>query len=246
MADQPRHPKGTPDGGKFAETGRAKSRQVLTESAPDEFDIDEKDAAIAYLMRDGNLLVPASRYGRDTETCAQVAWEVASVVASETGSPITKESLDDDMSMVVNDSSEVEELLSDYDPKWESTSYEDSDDPEPPSLDSNRRYRGHEFLPKRLSKCIPGLYATENVPLRDKPLHARFFAGRADWYIAEYDPQTGEAFGYADLGLGYPEWGYIDMAELESSRGSWGLVERDRDWDTTPAGAIMDKHEERR
>jgi hypothetical protein len=36
------------------------------------------------------------------------------------------------------------------------------------------------------------------------------------------------AFGLCDLGQGFPELGYVSLAELEGLRGKWGLlIERD-------------------
>ena len=36
---------------------------------------------------------------------------------------------------------------------------------------------------------IPRLYDTEHIPLRDKIIHAHFWIGNTDFYIAEYDGQ---------------------------------------------------------
>jgi hypothetical protein len=49
------------------------------------------------------------------------------------------------------------------------------------------------------------------------------------WLITEIDPEEPElAFGLCDLGLGYPELGYISLEEIRSLRGLLGLpVERD-------------------
>ena len=33
---------------------------------------------------------------------------------------------------------------------------------------------------------IPRLYATENVPAKDKIIHMHFFLASSDWYIAEF------------------------------------------------------------
>ncbi len=66
---------------------------------------------IAYLMADGNLRVPCSRYGRNTEECAPVAWRVAYLCAKEQGEPITREALDHAMSMVVNDHDDVRDIV---------------------------------------------------------------------------------------------------------------------------------------
>jgi len=68
---------------------------------------------------------------------------------------------------------------------------------------------------------IPPLYATESTAGEDKVVCARLFAlaSAATWYIAEFDPEEGVAFGYADLGdPNCAEWGYVSIAELESLR----------------------------
>ena len=51
----------------------------------------------------------------------------------------------------------------------------------------------------------------------------------ATWLLTEIDPDDHDhAFGLCDLGLGYPELGYVSLAELASVRGRLGLpVERD-------------------
>ena len=66
--------------------------------------------------------------------------------------------------------------------------------------------------------------------------------GAATWYITEYDPKTGEAFGLCDLGhenyLGYAELGYVSIPELQAVKGPMGIgLEIDLYWneDTTLA-----------
>jgi hypothetical protein len=51
----------------------------------------------------------------------------------------------------------------------------------------------------------------------------------ATWLLTEIDPDDLErAFGLCDLGLGFPELGYVSLAELATVRGPLGLaVERD-------------------
>ncbi len=63
----------------------------------------------------GNLQVPCSRYGTDTETCAVVAASVALIYADATGDPVTTDSLDHIMGLVVNDHDDIEYLLDNYD-----------------------------------------------------------------------------------------------------------------------------------
>ena len=51
----------------------------------------------------------------------------------------------------------------------------------------------------------------------------------ATWLISELDPDYPDRlFGLCDLGFGYPELGYVSLAELSALRGPLGLpVERD-------------------
>jgi hypothetical protein len=72
---------------------------------------------------------------------------------------------------------------------------------------------------REVLRRIPGLYQTEEIPLRDKPIYLHFFIGGCDWYVAEYDGHD-LFFGYAilnsDTELG--EWGYISFEELRRIR----------------------------
>lgn len=46
----------------------------------------------------------------------------------------------------------------------------------------------------------------------------------ATWLLSEIDPDDEDrAFGLCDLGLGYPELGYVSLSELTSVRGRLGL-----------------------
>jgi hypothetical protein len=53
--------------------------------------------------------------------------------------------------------------------------------------------------------------------------------GAATWLISEADPDDPDrVFGLCDCGVGYPELGYVSLAELSALRGPLGLpVERD-------------------
>lgn len=47
--------------------------------------------------------------------------------------------------------------------------------------------------------------------------HLYFNWHPAEWLISEIDPENpGIAFGLCDLGMGFPEMGYIDLQELKS------------------------------
>ena len=65
--------------------------------------------------------------------------------------------------------------------------------------------------------CIPRLYETEHIPLKDKLIYLHFFIGGCDWYISEFDGDD-LFFGYAILNVDTDnsEWGYISFAELKS------------------------------
>lgn len=67
--------------------------------------------ALEFLRRDGNLRVPCSRYGGDTFSCAPTAYRLAELIADATGEPITEESLDRAMGLVVNNHDDVAYLL---------------------------------------------------------------------------------------------------------------------------------------
>jgi hypothetical protein len=72
---------------------------------------------IAYLTRNGqdnHLQVPCSRYGRNTRECAPVAWRLAYILARETGEPITEDTLDHAMGLVVNDHDDVAYVIRTY------------------------------------------------------------------------------------------------------------------------------------
>lgn len=50
------------------------------------------------------------------------------------------------------------------------------------------------------------------------------------WLITELDPEQPDiAFGLCDLGMGFPELGYVSIEEITSVKNKFGLsVERDR------------------
>lgn len=72
------------------------------------------EQATAYLLRDGNGATPVSRYGRDTAECAPVAVAAARILAQVLGEPLTPETLDFTMGLVVNDSDDPAYLIDAY------------------------------------------------------------------------------------------------------------------------------------
>ena len=99
----------------------------------------------------------------------------------------------------------------------------------------NRKFRGHDFY-QGLDN-LPRLYETEDIPTGDKLIGAHFFISAANWWIIEFDPETGRAFGYANIMGGgvYGEWVYVHIPELEAlTTKTLGVVERDLYWKTKP------------
>jgi len=89
----------------------------------------------------------------------------------------------------------------------------------------------------------------------------RYFARDCDWWVCEYDPATGTAFGYARLHGDdtNAEWGYVNLPELEAlhqqgsiTRTDTGrlrllprlIVERDLHWTprTVREAQLPDRH----
>ena len=103
--------------------------------------------------------------------------------------------------------------------------------PVSPFTDTLRKRRGHDFYPRDIASWPP-LYANENTPLAEVPFSAHYFVGGADWYVSEVDQETGEAFGYADLGVGAGEFGYFSLPEMEAVVAQkFFVVERDLDFE---------------
>ena len=78
-------------------------------------------------------------------------------------------------------------------------------------------------------KSLPPVGSTDTVK-GDLPAVYVFIPGSAaTWVIWEYNEEYQEGFGMADLGLGFPELGYVSVEELESLKGPLGLpVEIDK------------------
>lgn len=94
-----------------------------------------------------------------------------------------------------------------------------------------------KLITKAIAKKIPALYANGSKDPKDIKVPLKLFnpCGAATWYITEMDPTTGLMFGWCDLGMDYPELGYINMNEITALNGKlrFGLsIERDMWWDS--------------
>lgn len=90
-----------------------KNHEILPTGDWNEPYITTEAGALAFLTRDSGR-VPCSRYGWDSASCSPVVFAVATIVAEETGEPLTKESLDWIMGLVVNDHDDPETMIRDY------------------------------------------------------------------------------------------------------------------------------------
>ena len=88
-----------------------------------------------------------------------------------------------------------------------------------------------KLITKEIAKKLSpiGDSSAENKP------HLKLFnpAGSATWLISEFDGED-LLFGLCDLGLGFPEIGYVSLSELKSIKLPSGLgIERDLYWEPT-------------
>lgn len=111
-------------------------------------------------------------------------------------------------------------------------------------IEVNRILRGHVFFGSELAST-PSLYETEDIDTHQKVITAHFFfSAGSNWYVSEFDPKTGEIFGYCVLNgdMVNAEWGYASLFELESIvtnvNGLPVVIERDLDWTPTRFGDI--------
>ena len=87
-----------------------------------------------------------------------------------------------------------------------------------------------QLLPQGIANTIPPLWATEETPILDKMVYAKFFDPYSQWtwFVCEYDPKERLFFGYV---LGQEkEWGEFSLDELESLKmpdGTTPRIERD-------------------
>jgi len=93
-------------------------------------------------------------------------------------------------------------------------------------------------MPAAIRSKLPKLYSQENNP--DPTILVKFFSpySQAVWYVTEFDGRD-QMFGWADLGFGEGELGYISLSELEgANRNGLPLVERDISFRPIPLSKI--------
>jgi len=97
--------------------------------------------------------------------------------------------------------------------------------------------RGEErrYMLSKLSELIetvqtmPKTYETDGAT--DPIVRLHYFVAGCDWYIVERDIENEQlqAFGKADLGMGFPELGYISITEITAAG-----AELDLHWSEKP------------
>ena len=78
--------------------------------------------------------------------------------------------------------------------------------------------------PGKLGGLLPALGHYDGLGM-DAPVGMKVFnpCGAETWYLTEYDPAEDKAFGWCDLGWGFPELGYVSVAELRAIKGPLGI-----------------------
>jgi len=92
------------------------------------------------------------------------------------------------------------------------------------------------LIPSEIAESLPAIYAQEDAG-NEAIVHVKLFAICSDWtwYITEYDPLTGQAFGLTDGDC--RELGYISVPELDEIRHPVipiHAIERDLHWSPKP------------
>ena len=77
---------------------------------------------------------------------------------------------------------------------------------------------------EQLIATMPRVYEQDGKGMQAL-VSLHYFIGSADWYITERDtsPEQLQAFGWADLGMGCGELGYISIAEIIANGGELDL-----------------------
>ncbi|WP_163336122.1 DUF2958 domain-containing protein [Desulfopila sp. IMCC35008] len=86
---------------------------------------------------------------------------------------------------------------------------------------------------------IPKLYATENIPVKEKLIYLHFFLSNSDWYVCEFDGAD-TFFGYVILNGDYQaaEWGYFTIHKLDRLNVRGLEIDMDLYWEIRPASQI--------
>lgn len=100
---------------KFSAYTYGKNGDVLPEGMSTMAYLETLEGMTKYLLGDdGNMRVPCSRYGHDTISCIPITFAVVTIMAQETGEPVTTEGIDHIMGLVVNDHEDPDYIIRNY------------------------------------------------------------------------------------------------------------------------------------
>ena len=74
-----------------------------------------------------------------------------------------------------------------------------------------------QLMPDWLQRHLPRLYSQDGKG-QDATVFIKWFGGPCTWLITEYHPDERIGFGWCDLGVGFPELGYVSLDEVLSLR----------------------------
>ncbi len=85
-----------------------------------------------------------------------------------------------------------------------------------------------QLLPDELRAEIPKLYSQEKITTGEKMVYAKFFFPAADWtwFVTEGEQEDGD-FIFFGFVVGFEEWGYFTLNELQTINIQLLKVERD-------------------
>ena len=106
-------------------------------------------------------------------------------------------------------------------------------------VEAQDKKRGHKLLPLEVLSKLPPLYANESKKAKDVKVIAKFFFAGSNWtwYATEFNPETGEFFGWVNGVEG--ELGYFSLEELIGVEVIGLPIERDR-WFSGTLQEVMD------
>lgn len=103
-----------------------------------------------------------------------------------------------------------------------------------------RRGGMQKLMTGEIAKGLPRLYERDGA--EDPMVYVHYFSCVSgwDWWLTEYDPATGEAFGLVRRFA--TEWGYFSVAEMEGLNRSreFAVVECDERFESIPMSGVAD------
>jgi hypothetical protein len=111
-------------------------------------------------------------------------------------------------------------------------------------VEPNARLRGHDFFPSRRQlSLLPSTRRAQAQAPADRVLQVHYFTAYCDWFVAGFDPRTGQAFGYTEEpGIDLYAWGWFDlnvMCSLLIACDPPVVVWRDLEWRPQPARVVI-------